>query len=171
VLARLRERLPSAQLVVTGPLGPHNPANVEYFERLCTQREKAGLQDAARFLAEHNPGYLPDAVISDFYSLADVVFLPSREEGFGIPILEAGIAGVPVFCADIPPLRALGGNHVSYFSADADPAELAASIVDYLSADPVFALRCEVRKSYTWEQVFTGKILPLLESKPGEEIS
>ena len=162
VLAALRKELPDAKLVVTGPLGPHNPANTLYFEKLRRIRLELGLEGAAYFLAEHTQEYLPDSVISDFYHLADALLLPSREEGFGIPVLEAGLTGMPIFCADIPSLRELGGKDVHYFSPDADPAEVARMIVQTLALDTKLTLRWRVRKDYTWEKIFQAHIAPLL---------
>jgi len=162
VCANLKQRFPDMKLAVTGPLGPHNPANVKYFEKLVALREELGVANSACFLAELTDEYIPDKVISDFYHLADALFLPSREEGFGIPILEAALAGLPVFCSDIPPLRGLGGAHATYFSPDADPHELAQMIADHLSANSVFQMRAEVRRGYTWERIYEQNIAPLL---------
>ncbi len=164
VLAELRKKaFPRASLVVTGPLGPHNPANVEYFKRLGALREELGLVESAHFLAELKSGFLPDEVIADFYSLADALLMPSREEGFGLPILEAGLAGLPVFCSDIPPLRSLGGNQALYFSPDASPKQVAEMVATRLTPDPVFQLRQRVRTTYTWERVYQERIAPLLK--------
>lgn len=161
-LAALRERMPGARLIVTGPLGPHNPANAGYFGRLKSLCMELGIEEAAYFLAELSDGFLPDAVIADCYRLADALIFPSREEGFGIPVLEAGLTGIPVFCADIPPLRALGGEEVSYFLPDDDPEHIAELIAERLAGDPVFRLRARVRQAYTWERVYAGLIAPLL---------
>ena len=163
VLAALRSDYPDARLVVTGPLGPHNPANVKYFERLDRLRSDLGLENRAHFLAELVQAYLPDAVIADFYRLADALFFPSREEGFGIPVLEAGLAGLPVFCADIPPLRDLAGDWAAYFSPDGDPGSIAALVKERLEQDPAFRLRLRVRKCYTWEGIYAEQIAPLLD--------
>jgi len=163
VLAALRAELPLAQLVVTGPLGPHNPANTLYFEKIRHIRAELGLGRAAHFLAEYTQEYLPDSVIADFYRLADVLLLPSREEGFGIPVLEAGLAGIPIFCADIPSLRELGGKEVSYFSPDGDPAQVARVIAQVLARDNRSSLRRRVRQEYTWGKIFQAHIAPLLE--------
>jgi len=163
-LAVLRNEFPDARLVVTGPLGPHNPANTLYFEELQRLRLELGLERAACFLAEHAQAYLPDGVISDFYHLTDALLLPSREEGFGIPILEAGLTGIPIFCADIPSLHELGGNEVGYFSPDADPAEVAKMIAQALALDQQMSLRWRVRKAYTWEKIYQAHIAPLLET-------
>ena len=117
VCANLKQVFPDTKLMVTGPLGPHNPANVEYFDRLVALRKELGLVNVVCFLAELTTEYIPDEIVSDFYHLADALFLPSREEGFGIPILEAGLAGLPVFCSDIPPLRSLGEVSCNLFLA------------------------------------------------------
>ena len=171
-LAVHTESLPDAAqdaaLVVTGPPGPHNPANQAYFERLMDLRSELGLEGRAHFLAEvaaeQDPDYLPDAVIADFYRLADALLLPSREEGFGIPVLEAGLASLPVFCADLPPLRDLAGDQATYFSPQVEPTALAAAIAGRLAADPVYELRRRVRQEYTWEGIYVRQIAPLLES-------
>jgi glycosyltransferase involved in cell wall biosynthesis len=149
-------------LVVTGPLGPHNPANAVYFEQLLALRAQLGLDHAVIFLAEHSQAYLPDAVIADFFRLADALFLPSREEGFGIPMLEAAFSRRPIFCTDIPPLRQLGGPDAVYFSPDADPAQVAAVIRQSLSADPAFRFAARARAAFTWEQIYAEHLEPLL---------
>ncbi len=165
VLAELRSEFKRAMLVVTGPLGPHNPANIRYFERLVALRRELKLEGAARFLAELSDQYLSDEVIADFYRLADALFYPSREEGFGIPILEAGLASVPVFCADIAPLRDLGNLQVTFFSPDEDPKKVAMLLADYLKKSSLFALRERVRSDYRWEKIYSKKIAPLLLRK------
>jgi glycosyltransferase involved in cell wall biosynthesis len=163
-LAILRRTFPQARLVVTGPLGPHNPANTAYFEKLTALRAELGLEGAAVFLAEQVKEYLSDAVIADFYRLADALLLPSREEGFGIPVLEAGLAGLPVFCGDILALRELGEEFASYFSPDADPAEVAGLIATRLSADAGFGLRQRVKQAYTWQRIYAEQIRPILNA-------
>ena len=161
-LARVRETFPSARLVVTGPLGPHNPANMDYLARLTALRAELGLADAAHFLAHLADVYLPDAVIADFYRLADALLLPSREEGFGIPMLEAAYSHLPVFCADIPPLRELGGEEAVYFSPDADPVQVAALVTRRLRDDMTFRLAARARRRFTWERIYAEYIEPLL---------
>ncbi|MCI0397137.1 MAG: glycosyltransferase [Chloroflexi bacterium] len=167
VLAALRPFFPPAALVVTGPPGPHNAANLDYFTELKKLAAALDLASpntpAVHFLADVFPGYVPDPVIGDLYRLADALLLPSREEGFGIPLLEAGLRGLPIFCADIPSLREIAGQAATYFSPDGEPASIAARIADRLAADPVFQLRRRVRRNYTWEGVYADCIEPLLE--------
>jgi glycosyltransferase involved in cell wall biosynthesis len=165
VLARLRVHYPRANLVVTGPPGPHNPANAAYLQRLKDMRAELDLEDAAHFLTEVLGATLRDEAVADLYRLADALFLPSREEGFGIPVLEAGLARVPVFCSYIAPLRELGDQYVQYFRLDEDPGQIADMIAHRLEISPLLGLRQRVCSSYTWQRVYDQDIAPLLSEE------
>lgn len=170
-LAELRRRFPRAALLVTGPEGPHNPANAEYKRRLFALRDELDLRGAAHFAAEHTAEFLPDSVIADFFRLADALILPSREEGFGIPLIEAALTRLPVFCADIPQLRELGGGDVLYFSPDAGPQTVAGMIAGRLASDPVRRFAGRARRDFSWSGVYAKHIAPLLDAAalPGRE--
>lgn len=162
-LAELRQQFPKAALVVTGPLGPHNAANQQYFEKLTQLRADLELKGAAHFLAELVDSFLPDEVIADFYRVADALFFPSREEGFGIPLLEAAFSHLPAFCADIPPLRALGLRDAVFFSPDEAPVKIAGLLAEYFQATQSARLAMRVRLSFRWEAIYREQIAPLLE--------
>src|SRR3990172_5832937 len=153
-LAELRKQFPNAALVVTGPLGPHNADNRKYFDMLSSLRAQLGLQNSAHFLAELIDTFLPDEVIADFYRIADALFFPSREEGFGIPLLEAAFSRLPAFCADIPPLRELGLRDAAFFSPDEHPAKIAGTLAEYFRSSPTARLAMRARTSFRWELVY-----------------
>lgn len=44
----------------------------------------------------HITGYVPDADLADYFSVADAFVFPTLLEGFGFPLVEAMAAGVPV---------------------------------------------------------------------------
>ena len=161
-LAGLKKDFPQSALVVTGPLGPHNANNVKYFEMLTDLRKQLGLKDSVHFLAEVHDGFLPDEVIADFYRVADALFFPSREEGFGIPLIETAFSHLPAFCADIPPLRKLGLNDVNFFSPDEDPSRIATMIADYFQTSMPARLAIRARASFRWEAIYSQQIAPLL---------
>ena len=161
-LVELKKQFPQAALVVTGPLGPHNEANIKYLESLTKLRSQLGLEDSVHFLAERVKSFLPDEVIADFYRIADALLFPSREEGFGIPLIEAAFSHLPVFCADIQPLRELGREDVTYFSPDEDPLSVAALIASYFRNSPTACLAIRARASFRWEVIYHQHILPLL---------
>lgn len=164
VLAELRRQYPKAALVVTGPLGPHNVNNLKYFEMLKNLRAQLGLQNSAHFLVELIDSFLPDEVIADFYRVADALFFPSREEGFGIPLIEAAFSHLPAFCADIPPLRELGLSDAIFFSPDDDPVKVANMLVDYFQSSSAARLAMRTRLSFRWEAIYYEHIAPRLMS-------
>jgi glycosyltransferase involved in cell wall biosynthesis len=49
------------------------------------------------------------------YAAARVFVLPSRREGFGLPVLESMAAGCPVVVADQPVSREIAGDAASFF--------------------------------------------------------
>jgi glycosyltransferase involved in cell wall biosynthesis len=163
-LAELKLQFPNAALVVTGPEGPHNPANAAYKQKLLELRNELGLQNNVYFLAEHVSEFLPDPVIADFFRLADALLMPSREEGFGIPLVEAAFSRLPVFCADIPPLRELGGEEASYFSPNEQPAIVARLIHQKLSNDLSYRFAVRARRKYSWRGIYETVIEPLLQT-------
>jgi len=161
-LAELKKYFPQAALVVTGPLGPHNADNLKYYERLLNLRAQLALQGSVHFLAELVDSFLPDEVIADFYRIADALFFPSREEGFGIPLIEAAFSHLPAFCADIPSLRELGLEDASYFSPDEAPTRIATILADYFYSAHPARLAMRSRTSFRWEAIYHKHILPLL---------
>jgi glycosyltransferase involved in cell wall biosynthesis len=55
-------------------------------------------------------GRVTEAELWALYAGAAVFAFPSRHEGFGLPVLEAMAAGVPVVASDIAPLREVSGD-------------------------------------------------------------
>jgi glycosyltransferase involved in cell wall biosynthesis len=167
ITAELKRDFPKTKIVVTGPLGPHNVGNVNYFEKLKKLREELNLKDSAHLLAELTDEFIPDAVISDFYKLADALLFPSIEEGFGIPMLEAGFSNIPIFCSDIAPLKKLGGDFVNYFSLNESPTVIAKRMSEFFSNSKTFLMKASVRESFTWENIYQTQIEPLLHAAEG----
>lgn len=63
----------------------------------------------------------------------------SRDEGFGIPLVESMSRGVPVVVSDIPIFREIGGEAASFF--DVDSAESFAAAVMALDSNPEWMRR------------------------------
>ncbi len=155
------------RLVISGPPGPHNPANPGYLGELLDLRRKLGLEGCAHFLYElAEPPLIPDdATLANLYQLADALLFPSIQEGFGIPVLEAGLAGVPVFCADIPPLRHTGQDDAHYFDPlHSTPEFIAQQMLRTLGQSHSYRLRVRVRQQYRWDTLISSKLMPLLEA-------
>ncbi|WP_052957800.1 glycosyltransferase family 4 protein [Komagataeibacter europaeus] len=50
------------------------------------------------------------------------LLFPSFAEGFGLPLTEALVLGVPVICSDIPVFREISGSHATYLDPTDGPA-------------------------------------------------
>jgi 1,2-diacylglycerol-3-alpha-glucose alpha-1,2-galactosyltransferase len=60
-------------------------------------------------------GFVPD--ITEAYSGADVFFMPSYAETFGLVVLEALACGLPVVARDIPEFREIFDDGVHFFGS------------------------------------------------------
>jgi glycosyltransferase involved in cell wall biosynthesis len=163
ITGALRRQGVNPKLVVMGPLGPHNPANARYLEELRSLKRERGVEDAVIFLNEL--GEVDDAARRDLYLIADALLFTSEREGFGIPVLEAGLARLPVFCSDIAPFRESARQWVNFFALDESPAEIARRIVEYLGSDSRYQLKQRVLRVYAWPRIFQDHIEPLLKEK------
>lgn len=157
-----------ARLIVTGPPSLHNPTNPVYYNNLLTMRQTLKLEKAAHFVYEVSPSptsplFLDDAELAACYQLADAMLFPSRQEGFGIPILEAGLARLPIFATDLPPFRESAATYACLFALDAPPAAVASTIIETLQSNQAFQLRRRMLSHFTWQRIVEDKILPLLQ--------
>jgi glycosyltransferase involved in cell wall biosynthesis len=68
------------------------------------------------------PEWVDAAELEGLYALAACVVFPSLYEGFGLPVLEAMVRGVPVACSDRSSLPEVAGDAALLF----DPEDVAA---------------------------------------------
>ena len=54
-------------------------------------------------------GYIPDTELADWYAKATIFAFPSLDEGFGMPVLEAMAAGIPVITSNRSSLPEVAG--------------------------------------------------------------
>ena len=98
-------------------------------------------------------GYVPDSERRGLYEGADVLVIPSLNEGFGLPALEAMVAGVPVIAANrgaLPEILADAGQLVD----PADPETLATALAEVTTdrslAEAMVERGCQRVQRFTW---------------------
>lgn len=96
-------------------------------------------------------GWIPRRELFELFRCARGFIYPSTFEGFGMPVLEAMAAGVPVACSDIPPLREIAGDTVRYFDASSD-AQIQAALQE-LAAGSIPTERAQTRATeFSWHR-------------------
>lgn len=104
-----RGQIDSASLLlVVGMTGPDT-------ERIMKLIARLGLGPRVHLLQG-----LSDAELQWCYAQCEALVAPSITEGFGLPVVEALMAGARVVCSDIPPLREVGGECCRYVALGAD---------------------------------------------------
>ena len=114
-------------------------------------------QLSGKFNFVFNPN---QAELRALYEKAFALLLPSRMEGWGLPVSEALWCGTPALAADVPALREAGGDLARYFDPER-PEELAGQLqkllenpADYSEWTKTIALsRPQMR---TWKDVAQG---------------
>jgi glycosyltransferase involved in cell wall biosynthesis len=175
VVDELKYLLGSARnirLLITGP--PDHQATkmgIAYMEYLQDIIDKRGLQENVIFCHEYidqtrefENGEIKKWGVADVYNISDLVFIPSREEGFGLPVIEAGASRKPIFCSRIPPFQELVRDDIecSMFDLDEDPKSIAFRIYRSFLEDKVESNFHNVVKRFDWEKVILNKLLSLL---------
>jgi glycosyltransferase involved in cell wall biosynthesis len=118
-------------------------------------------------------GRLPDESLGEYYAGLDAVVIPSLYEGFGLPVIEAMAARVPVVASRATSLPEVGGDTAYYFDPHS-PEELAAVLAG-IANDGVPQRRIEEgyerAKSLSWRKCLEGVYevyAGLLEERAGK---
>lgn len=116
-LLRTSSISPTTKLVVVGMEGPE------------TRRIRQAISDlgiGANVLLLHG---LSEHELRWCYVRCEVLIVPSKVEGFGLPVAEALMVGCRVVCSDIAALREIGGAHCHYVTLGANEEEALASAI------------------------------------------
>jgi len=144
VLASRREQgLEIWPLVIAGKPG-------WLYEPIFQRVAELGLQNLVHFT-----GFFPDDDLPALCSAATLLAMPSRYEGFGLPVLEAMACGTPVVCSNTSSLPEVAGDAALLVPPD-DVRGWGEAIAHVLTDD---VLRAQMRERglvqaarFTWEQ-------------------
>lgn len=130
--------LPGHRLVLVGPAGH----GVEAVEAAATRLGERVVRTS----------YLPSQEVAALLAGAAAFLFPTRYEGFGLPVLEAFAAGVPVVTSRDPSVVEVAGGAALHAEAE-DPAALGQALERALAEreDYVRAGRARLR-AFSWER-------------------
>ena len=140
--ARLRERMPGAPSLVLAGRPP------------AANSDLAGLLERFPWAASvRHLGYVSDARRRHLYNEASLLVVPSLDEGFGIPALEAMTVGVPVVASNRGALPEVVGDAGPLVDPEDDEGMAAA--MERVLTDRAFADACVARgfaraRQYSW---------------------
>jgi glycosyltransferase involved in cell wall biosynthesis len=135
---------------------PHRDAHLvfagqrsEVEDHLRARASELGISERVHFT-----GWVSDEDLEGLYRAAACFVLPSFEEGFGLPVLEAMARRVPVACSDIASLSEVAGDAAELFDPH-DPTDIARALEAVLGDS---ALRAELveqgsrrAQRFSWE--------------------
>jgi glycosyltransferase involved in cell wall biosynthesis len=103
--------------------------------------------------------FVDRATLAAVYRRCALMVMPSEREGFGLPLLESLACGTPVVASDIPALREVGGDAVTYCAVgniDAWAAAIAALLEerDRRSDDWAARQHCGIQRAdaFSWSK-------------------
>ncbi len=150
VFARLRRLWPGLRLVLTGVAG------------FADARVRQLIREMELDTAVECRGWVTRAELLELYRRALGFVYPSLFEGFGMPVLEAMAAGVPLACSDIEPLRWLAGGCALLFDPRDEEAMLAALVRMLRGEAP--GNGPERAREFTWERAAETTLAVLEEA-------
>jgi glycosyltransferase involved in cell wall biosynthesis len=155
------ERSPKQFLLCVSTLHPHK--NLDRLIRVHKKRPDlpelviTGLRGFAaenlRRLAGRRvqfTGWIPREKLYELYRTASAFIYPSLFEGFGMPVLEAMAAGVPVACSDIPPLREVAGECAIFFDPN-DDTQIEQAMVRVVEDSSLICAAQRRADRFTWD--------------------
>jgi glycosyltransferase involved in cell wall biosynthesis len=97
-------------------------------------------------------GHVDDRLLPGLYAGAEAFVLPSRYEGFGLPVLEAMASGTPVVATTAGALPETCGDAARLVEPDAIRAALASLLADDAECARLRARGLERARGFTWER-------------------
>jgi len=170
IISNLRQNFPEILGIITGKPEMENGGLTSYSQYLVDLVREYDLEKSVIFLsdifAELSISEVKNReVVHDLYFVAHLVLYLSLDEGFGLPILEAGAARTPIAVTQIPVFREVAKDGVLYLPTDESPEFNANRLMKFLKenlskSDLLFK---RVFSHYNWQTYWQDYLKSILE--------
>jgi mannosylglucosylglycerate synthase len=161
IVGALRDLGLQMQLLITGALDTHNQSRAYFagLKRLAADLKVEGLTTWVNELF-----FVDERQLHSLYMVADAMLFPSRQEGFGLPLLEAAAHRLPVFCSNIEPLKSIALSGTLLFDLRDAPRNIAERIRIAFAKDEIFTRKKQLLRDYSPERLYLDKIEPIIRN-------
>ncbi len=156
IIGALRDIGLPVRFLVSGAPDSHNRSSAEHsagLKRLAAELQIQGLISWVNELF-----YVDERQLHSLYMVADAMLFPSRQEGFGLPLLEAAAHRLPVFCANVEPLKSIALSGTLLFDLRDAPRIVAERISDAFADDAIFKRKKQLLRDYSAERLYLDRI-------------
>lgn len=166
LLAEIRKKLGYGKVVLTGRAHAQRPELEKYYHDLKDMAKKLGLEKYFIFLSEIRVNgrelYIDDEMIRDLFYACDMLLFPSKQEGFGIPLLEAAMVRMPAVVSNIDVHVGLGIDHI-FIDIAKEPREHVDKIAEFCENNTIIRNRKFVLNTYSWDSIYENTMKHLFE--------
>ena len=113
------------------------------------------------------PGFVPDSLLPDLYSAADLFVFPSLFEGFGIPLVEAMCCGIPICAANVSSIPEVVGDAAILFdpyNIEEITEAMQRGLTDYSFRSAMVSRGLAQARQFTWESTASDVFDTCLEA-------
>ncbi|MCF7884940.1 MAG: glycosyltransferase [Candidatus Marinimicrobia bacterium] len=153
IIANLKRYYPDMIALITGNFHEKNI----YYQKIKNLVEKKELENNIIFLQKilddlevpsgHNP-----KIVRDLYFVCHLVLYLSNDEGFGIPLLEAAAARVPIVLSDLQVFKEIAQDEAVYLPNTLDQEEAAERLKNIIDMKVSYLnLNMRITRHYNWD--------------------
>ncbi len=155
-LTNYPDRVRTTRFVVAGKIGWKADAILAAIDNVNHRWQDVARADVVQYV-----GSLTEQEKQELFRQASLLLFPSLWEGFGLPVIEAQAAGVPVMTSDRGALPEAGGDAAMYVDAE-DAESMALAIAQCLLVPEGVVWMKEAGKQnaarFTWERAARGVV-------------
>jgi len=161
IVGALRDIGLQVRLLISGALDSHNRSSAEHLAGL--KRLAADLQVQQSITWVNELFWVDERQLHSLYMVADAMLFPSKQEGFGLPLLEAAAHRLPVFCSNIKPLKSVALSGTLLFDLHDTPRNVAERIRNAFDQDAIFKRKKQLLRDYSAERLYLDKVEPFFQ--------